>query len=133
MRTAKTKKKLPTIEMPQCPKGIPPRLHGFLSDLAKAAATYEHPVDRFHAVVGALRWASDPQMSQKLLSEESLLFTRWVKFYSSFYQAALEGPNVVLPCGSLVEAVEMCLAIICFRPKSQPLPESMFVLYPDQT
>jgi len=120
-------------QLPPPPKGVPPRLHGFFSDVAKAAAIYERPEDRFTAVVEALRWAAGPEMSQRIRSEESLLFTRWVTFYSSFYQATLEGPNVALPCGSLVEAIEMCLAIICFRPKSQPLPEALFFLSPDQT
>lgn len=132
MRNAK-KKKPAVPQLPPCPTGVPPRLQGFLTDVAKAAAIYEHPVDRFTAVVEALRWAADPEMSQRIRSNESIIFTRWVTFYSSFYQATLEGPNVVLPCGSLVEAIDMCLAIICFRPKSQPLPEALFFLSPDQT
>lgn len=114
--------------MPQRPACVPQRFHEFMTDVANAALAHKRPEDRFGAMMSALRWSADPEMSQRLRDDESVVFTRWVKLYSAFYNAATQGEVVALPNHNWGEMVEMCLAIICFWHPSHPLPENLLFL-----
>lgn len=126
MRNAK--KKPPVPKMPPRPAGVSLRLHEFLADVLKAAHDYEHPEERFPAIMRAVRWSADPEAHVGLVAEETLIFNRWLKLYMNFLQATLRGSDVALRYGNQAELLELCLAIICFRRASHPLPENLFFL-----